>query len=574
MPLVSRTFDQLINFTRTSAATFVGSNGLIQTTPASVNLLLYTQDFDIATWNKGGGSVIVTANSTTAPDGTSTADTITESVGGTTHNIYQNATVVSGSAYTWSGYVKANGRSIVQVNCQATTTIYTAEFDLTAVTVTNRSGTGTATITDVGNGWYRVTATATSTGAGTGYWQINLCSAANTISYSGNGTSGVFLWGAQLEVGSTATTYTRNFGGLFPPRFDYNPVTLAPLGLLIEEQRVNLVTYSAAFDNAAWPKSNATVVANQGVSPDGTTTADLLYPTTTGSSRGIIRGTDALLTNGTVYTQSVYVKAAGKRWVLFNGVDATNVDNSCYFDLQTGTIGVQGSAVTNATIVNAGGGWYRITATGAAGANDYFLLQAVDANGSSNTTTNGTDGVLIWGAQLEAGAGATSYIPTVASQVTRAGEIANISAPNFAPWYNQSEGTLMAEYSSFATTVAASKAVTASYDGTGNNRLMVYLFTDAPAFTATVGGATQALLSTTGVTANSVVKSAVAFRTNDFAFSTNGSAALTDTSGSLPVTNALAIGSLAGSIPLNGHVRRIVFYPTRLTNAQIQALST
>jgi hypothetical protein len=216
-----------------------------------------------------------------------------------------------------------------------------------------------------------------------------------------------------------------------------------------------------------------------------------------------------------------------------------------------------------------------MTATTAATAAGNFQLVAMDADTAVQTPsfTGANRTWFVWGAQHEVGAAATSYIPTVASQVTRTGDVANISAPNFAPWYSQSEGTFVAEYSSFAATSATSKAVTASYDGTGNNRLMIYLFTDAPAFTATVGGVSQALLSTAGVTANSVVKSAVAFRANDFAFTTNGGTVVTDTSGSLPVTNSLALGSLAGSIPLNGHLRRIVFYPTRLTNVQIQALT-
>jgi hypothetical protein len=75
MPLVSQTFDQLLDFTRTTSGTFVGSNGLVQTTPASVNLFTQTQQFDNAAWTKN--ATTATANTTVAPDGTSTADTLT-----------------------------------------------------------------------------------------------------------------------------------------------------------------------------------------------------------------------------------------------------------------------------------------------------------------------------------------------------------------------------------------------------------------------------------------------------------------------------------------------------------------
>jgi hypothetical protein len=104
-------------------------------------------------------------------------------------------------------YVRANGRSIVQIACGATGSVYTAEYDLSAVTTTNRSGTGTATITPVGGGWYRITATAAATATGSGFFQFSLCSAANTTTYLGDITKGAYIYGAQLEAGAFATSY-------------------------------------------------------------------------------------------------------------------------------------------------------------------------------------------------------------------------------------------------------------------------------------------------------------------------------------------------------------------------------
>jgi hypothetical protein len=571
MPLVSRTFDQLIDFTRTSSATFVGSNGLIQNTPASVNLLTYTQEFDNAAWAKI--ALTATANTTTAPDGTSTADTITATAGTSGRNTNTGGGG-SGAALTLSVYAKQGTLGFVQLSHAASGTIF-ANFNLATGAVGTVGAGATAAIVSAGDGWYRCSITFTPGSAGAS--RIGPVTSATAIyaeSWTAAGTETIFLWGAQLQTGSTATTYTRNFGGLFPPRFDYTPISLAPRGLLVEEQRVNLLLYSEQFDNAYWTPSGTTVTANTSVAPDGTTTADTIDD---GLTTGLHRVFRASLTmTAAAQTFSCFVKAGTGAWfqlTAFDGVTSFYAN----FNVSTGVVGNKTAAATS-SITPFGNGWYRcvMTATTAATAAGNFQVVAMDADTAIQTPsfTGANRTWFVWGAQHEAGGGATSYIPTVASQVTRVGDIANISAPNFAPWYNQSEGTLMAEYSSFATTVAASKAVTASYDGTGNNRLMVYLFTDAPAFTATVGGATQALLSTTAVTANSVVKSAVAFRANDFAFSTNGSVALTDTSGSLPVTNSLALGSLAGSIPLNGHLRRIVFYPTRLTNVQIQALTT
>ena len=171
---------------------------------ARVNLLTYSEQFDNAAWSKnallafGSGSV---ANAVSAPDGTLTADLIVENTASSTHNVSAIFTCVSGTAYTWSAHVKPAGRTIVRMVNQATAVIYDVEFDLSgAGSSTNRSGTGTAAITALANGWYRISATATATAGGTGYWQINLGNVPNNTTYTGDGTSGVYLWGADVRV--------------------------------------------------------------------------------------------------------------------------------------------------------------------------------------------------------------------------------------------------------------------------------------------------------------------------------------------------------------------------------------
>ena len=535
MPLVSKTFDQLLDFTRTSAATFVGSNGLVQTTPASVNLLTQTQQFDNAAWIKFNSSA--TANTTVAPDGTSTADTFTENTATGQHGVYQGAAVVSGSTYTWSGYVKNNGRSIVQFQLQATANVYFVEFDLTAVTTTNRSGTGTATITDAGNGWYRITATATATGSGTGYWQLNLCSAANTASYTGNGTSGIFIWGAQLEAASAATTYTRNNGGVFPPRFDYDPVTLAAKGLLIEEQRTNLALNSAFFPSTVWAKINASLTT--GIDdPAGGSLATTLTAT---AADGTIQQA-AVSTAGT-YSTSIWIRRR----------------------TGTGQVSLRCGDLT-AIPITVTSSWVRYTATAVATSTTIRLAVILNVSG---------DEVDIWGGQIEAGAFATSYIPTAgASTVTRTTDQCAIVAPNFAPWYNQSEGSFVFEGSALAPSTLAFgyNALTAS-DGTLNNCNRIGLYSNFWFTDTRTGNVTQANVSPpSSYTQNATAKVAYAYKTNDFAASVNGGTALTDTSGTVPtVVNRLLIGG--PTLELNGHIRSIRYFPVRLSNAQLQALT-
>jgi hypothetical protein len=538
MPLVSRTFDQIINFTRTSSATFTGSNGLIQTTPQSVNLLTFTQEFDNAGWVKTNATIA--ANSIAAPDGTNTADTITAGAA--------NATVLqsfSASAvpYTFSVWLRRlTGTGNVDITVDGTT------YTTVAVTTT----------------WTRFQTTLTPA-AGTRTAGIRVVTSGDAV----------YSWGAQLQTGSTATTYTRNFGGLFPPRFDYNPVTLAPRGLLMEEQRTNLVTFSEQFNNAIWGASNVTVVADSGISPDGTSNADLIYPTTSGAVRRILRSTNSLLTAGVTYTQSVYVKAAGMRWVFLNGIDASSANNNCWFDLQTGTVGTVG-ATTIPTITNVGNGWYRITTTNVAGTSNFFWLAPVDANGSLTSTTNGTDGILAWGGQLEAGGFATSYIPTVASQVTRTGDFSLISDPNFTPWYNQSEGSLFVDAESFDPgTLGIARSSVLSNGPTLTNLMQTYASTGGWGVGGDASGVPQFNLPLSGTyTRNVPAKFAFAFRANDFVATVNGATPVADTSGTVPIVTQFNIGSLPLGTQFNGRIRRIVFYPTRLSNAQLQALTT
>jgi hypothetical protein len=181
---------------------------------------------------------------------------------------------------------------------------------------------------------------------------------------------------------------------------------------LIEKVRTNLLTYSEQFDNAAWNKLNTTIAANQAVSPDGTTNADLLYPTTTGGDRLIEQTVIAI--SGETWTSSFFVKASGFSWVL---VYAPNL-GVCWFNATTGQFGTVTAGVT-ARVLGQVNGFWRISFTGTLlSATSYFYAGTADANGSITSTTSGTNGLLIWGAQLELGDIATDYIPTTTAAVS------------------------------------------------------------------------------------------------------------------------------------------------------------
>ena len=209
------------------------------------------------------------------------------------------------------------------------------------------------------------------------------------------------------------------------PRLNYNfdGTSWRNPSLLIEPASTNFLTYSEDFSNGVWASNNS-LTTNQAVAPDGTTTADLMYPTSTGSwslrYQQNPTGTTAN-TTGYTYTISVFAKASGKSW-LFLG-DDNSTTRGVWFNVSTGVIGTRGSGMLNGRIEPEGNGWYRCQVTYITAGVVRNLMAITDADNSASVTASGSNGILIWGAQLEERFTATSYIPTTTSLVTRAADI-------------------------------------------------------------------------------------------------------------------------------------------------------
>jgi len=406
---------------------------------------------------------------------------------------------------------------------------------------------------------------------------------AGSNSYTGDGTSGLFLWGNQIEAVTYQTlpsTYVQTVASAYyGPRFDYDPVTLAARGLLIEEQRVNLLLYSEQFDNAGWSKVNSTITANSTTAPDGAISADTI-------TDNVILGQHQLNQNfstisGTTYVLSCFFKQGTARYARIALGGAMNFA-AATFDLQTGTV-LSGTA----SITSFGNGWFRVStsSTAASTGSGTVSIGITSATGVPYAGIGST--LFIWGAQVEAGAFATSYIPTVASTVTRAADDATMTGTNFSSWYNQSEGTIIAQF----------VATTNGFNSTGGNAFLFVYDIDSAAATnsghslllsggygpgwrgsTSILGVDQAAFQAAMTLGNTTVrKIAYAYRTNDFAASANGGAATTDTSGNLPTNDRMTIGAqnaTAGSNTITGYMQRITYYPTRLTDAQLQALTS
>jgi len=354
-------------------------------------------------------------------------------------------------------------------------------------------------------------------------------------------------------------------------------VTSESLGLLIEEARTHLLLRSAEFDQASWAKSEAFVTANAVIAPDGALTAERLYETTA-ASVGHFLQQGVAMTSGVSYTATVYAKQGERRYVVLRYITGGAFSNThiCFFDLQTGIATNSGSfPVTSFSITPVGNGWYRcsITQSATATATGTFGVYLSNDGLSTTYTGDGFSGIYIWGAQLEAGAFPTSYIPTVAAQATRSIENAAMTGVNFSSWWRGDEGSFVCEFERRTTAAAAPFGL-----GIGilnADRMGPYtLGANSLVVDNWVNSVNQHSWTHTNLNAASN-KFAYAYKVNDFASSINGSSVLTDTSGIVGEKTRLNIGGpVFGTNLLGGTVRKLAYYPARLTNAQLQAITT
>lgn len=356
------------------------------------------------------------------------------------------------------------------------------------------------------------------------------------------------------------------------PRIDYDPVTLACKGLLIEESRTNLLTYSEQFDNAAWTKTRSSISANATTAPDGTVTADRLIEDTTASNSHFARQTATVST--AIYAYSVYVKSSVRSRVL---LQIGSGGPYAIFDVSTGVViyaTEEGSGYISASL----DGWYRCTIVGATTAGVITLYVIIDNGTGTVYTGDGTSGLYIWGAQLEAGAFATSYIPTTSAQVTRAADVATMTGTNFSSWYRQDEGTFVTSGSITFVGGSLYPASLSVDDNSSSNAMEMSVWdaaSDQLQFAGYASGVAQWAVSGSAYTAGAQSLIAATYKVNDFVAAYSGTLGSADTSGIVPTVTQLRIGAnRGGGSPRNGHISRITYYPQRLANATLQALST
>lgn len=350
-------------------------------------------------------------------------------------------------------------------------------------------------------------------------------------------------------------------------------VTFTPRGLLIEESRTNLLLQSRDMAQAVWGKDFSTAARNQ-VGVDGVSnTACKITPDTSSNIHRVSQGTT--IVTATAYTYSVIAKAAGYNFLYINGAAGPNLGQVC-FNLSTGTIAATSNGT--GTITNLGGGWYRcsVTAT-SAGTTSQPYCQVNNSGVATDTTFvgDGTSGIILDMAQQEAGSFPTSPIPTTSAALTRAADSASMTGTNFSSWYAGAAGTFYAEYvTPFAT---GSSGVIVSNGG--GSREWMYGGSTGSANNAarTIDNTNGALNSTNStITAGGVVKGCMAYGAGTRAITANGNTPNTGAyDGIFSTATQLSIG-VNGSVStiLNGWIRRVTFYPTKLSTAQMSALTT
>lgn len=414
-----------LTWTRGGDGFRTNASGLIQRVPW--NLLQQSETFSNATWTKS--ATTLTANTTVAPNGTTTADTLIENTANSSHQIFQSITNVNGSTpYTAMIYVKENASRNVAIRIQDGAFTYgqvVVTYNLNTGALISQVATGNAVIVSTSatltNGYYLIAVSFTINLSTSFRYDILMVNGTSN-SYTGDGTSSIVIWGAQLVEGTTAQTYLPTTDRLNFPRLSYMYGSCP--AVLLEPQRTNLGLWSEDFSQSTWTKTNTTVTANTTTSPDGNTNADSVVNTTASAQHFILQNV-SIASNGT-YTTSYFIKPLGSTttatiWLL----NASTADrgfvsvNLSTLVTTTGTAGGTPFTSVSATATSVANGFIRVTLTATSTGGAINLQSRLFPNDASVFAGDGTSGLYVYGAQLEAGAYPTTYIPTTSATATR-----------------------------------------------------------------------------------------------------------------------------------------------------------
>lgn len=356
------------------------------------------------------------------------------------------------------------------------------------------------------------------------------------------------------------------------PRFDFDPITLVCKGLLIEESRPNLLAQSSGFNTGSWTVANATITGSATTSPDGTNNASKLAENTTSSTDHPLYTPGATtVTAGAAYTVSFYLKQSERTWAAVGIFDGGWL--RAYFNLATGVVGTV-AAGTTATITPAGSGFYRCTITRTmATTSAYAGVWTANADNSFSYAGTVGSGIFVWGAQLEAGAFATSYIPTTTTSLTRNADDVSMTGTNFTSWYNQSAGTLVARFAPAVANFGANRYPVAISAGASTNAFAIRMSSGAFLGYCLTAGVNQYFNSAGTASAGVYAICGLSLDSTGGVFSANATLSTPVSSATLPTVDRLALGNFTGGAQGAYHIAQIWYYPQRLINRETQAFT-
>lgn len=357
------------------------------------------------------------------------------------------------------------------------------------------------------------------------------------------------------------------------PRLDYTDGGCP--SLLLEPQSTNLITYSEDFTN--WTASNATVTSNTNTSPSGETTSDSVEDASGVSFGNVASNSYTFLSAD--YNLSIYIKkkSSSTNWI---GIEIAGNGSYLTFNSFTGTQNFIGSNIySDVSITSFNDNYWKLsftTAVSATTATAVRIFPSISNNGTSlSATATGTE--VFWGAQLEQLSYPTSYIPTYGASVTRGKD--SCSKTGISSLIGQTEGVIYYDYTATFESPSTSFdffPISVS-DSTSSNLFFLNNYNQRLNIGYNVSG--TPIISNNSFTFNSGdrIKVAFAYKQNDFAVYINGTQILTLNSGSVAALSEITLGNYynnTASLQDDVKVNELRFYNTRLTNTELQALTT
>lgn len=372
------------------------------------------------------------------------------------------------------------------------------------------------------------------------------------------------------------------------PRFDHNPVTLEPLGLLLEGTRTNYLYPSEDFSTTWVPDANTSIVVNQATAPDGTVTFDAIQaPNANPTEKRTDRFALVVVPNG-ITRFSIFVKAGRVNHIALAIIDSTTKGVRRTFDIVNGVEGTSsdfnGPNTPYTEIQDCGNGVWRITvgltATGVGTVG--LRIQPVQVDGSlSYVAVPNEDEVYVWGAQVEVGDSASAYIATTSGTSIRHGDRCAMGPDGGLPFvgYNATEGTFALSYSVTNINTSLRQAIMQLSDGTNDER---FFFKHDPAsagdvsFTNNVGGVSVVNFTLAQAQpAYELINAAVAYKVNDYEGTANAYQPMSkDTSAGIPGGDRINLGTnFSFTSAMFGHIATLTYFDERLPGSSVAYLS-